>query len=95
MEIIWLVLLIMVPLFAGGLFALHRQNRTGTAKAKSTLPRTGAGAGEGRRRLPHGLGPMGVVLGAALIGAVIAALLLGFPLLRSLLIAFNAPVEAE
>ena len=95
MEIIWLVLLIMVPLFAGGLFALHRQNRTGTAKAKSTLPRTDPGAGEGRRHLPHGLGPMGVVLGAALIGAVIAALLLGFPLLRSLLIAFNAPVEAE
>ena len=32
MEIIWLVLLVMVPLFAGGLFALYRQNRTGTAK---------------------------------------------------------------
>lgn len=95
MEIIWLVLLVVVPLFAGGLFALYRQNRTGTVKARATLPQTDPDAIEAGRRLPQGFGPMGLILGAALIGAVIAALLLGFPLLRSLLIAFNAPVEAE
>lgn len=96
MEFIWILLLVMVPLLGGGIIALHQQRRRSMRKPPATSAAAPSGtADEQRRRLPHGFGPMGLVLGGALIAAIGLALLVGFPLLRSLLIAFNAPVDAN
>ncbi|MGY6710177.1 MAG: hypothetical protein ACXIVF_17795 [Rhizobiaceae bacterium] len=94
MEIIWLVLLIMVPLSAGGFYILYRAQRAGRVRQPSDGLRADRSASPSRP-LPRRLGTTGLVLAAAVIVAVGLALFVGFPLLRTLLIAFNAPVEAD
>lgn len=95
MEIVWLVLLIIVPLFAGAIFMLYRQTQSAGPGPQAADRRTDSRAVEDRRRLPRGFGPMGLLLGATVAGAVVAAIVIGFPILRAMLIAFNAPVDAE
>lgn len=95
MEIIGLVLLIIVPLFAGALLVLYRQTHSARPGPQSVDRKTYGHAAEDRRRLPHGFAPMGLVLAATMVIAVVLALFVGFPLLRTLLIVFNAPIEAD
>jgi len=95
MEIIWLVSLIIIPLFAFAIVVLYRQTRSAGSGPQSLGRQTDGDAAEQRRRLPHGLGPMGLVLAATVVVAIVLALFVGFPLLRTLLIAFNAPLDAD
>ena len=85
MEVLWLVLLVMIPLVGGGFFALYRQKGAGLRRPRPA-PAQAADPAQGRRRLPHGFAPMSLLLGIALIAALVAAVLL-----RSLLVALNAP----
>ena len=63
MEIIWLVLLIIVPLFAGAIFMLCRQTQSAGPGPQAADRRTDSRAVEDRRRLPRGFGPMGLLAG--------------------------------
>lgn len=96
MEMMWPVLGIMVPLFAGGLIVLIMYwwgNPAGT--------RENAGGAEGEfDRRPAGkrrslrLTPRTMAVGfAGTVIAVVLALVVGFPLVRALLMAFHTPID--
>lgn len=101
MEMMWPILAVMVPLFAGGVVALVMYARYGKRRRGPTgadvLQDVSSGNTEPSpstaRSRPSALAPWTMSLCfAGLALAVLLALIVGFPLVRTLLMAIHAPI---
>jgi hypothetical protein len=97
MELLWPVLAVMVPLFIGGAVALvmywRRNPAGGDARIFGQPASTAGQPGGGRRRLPRGPVAIAFYVAAGLVVALVLAVAVGFPILRSLLIVLGAPID--
>jgi hypothetical protein len=99
MEMLWPVLVIMIPLFIGGVIALAMYwahapvGERGVPEASAPRLRSAGGGKGGRRRLPTNPFAIALYVAAGLVVAVMLAVFVGFPVLRSLLMAIQAPID--